>query len=67
MTATDTTTSIELTAAPEAPTTAVSLTATAAVKVRALLDQEHGVPVTFAYISDQPVAIHCSAASQPSW
>ena len=40
MTATDTTTSIELTAAPEAPTTAVSLTATAAVKVRALLDQE---------------------------
>jgi iron-sulfur cluster assembly accessory protein len=40
MTATDTTTSIELTAAPQAPVTEVSLTATAAVKVRTLLDQE---------------------------
>jgi iron-sulfur cluster assembly accessory protein len=37
MTATDTTQSIELTSAP---TTEVSLTANAAVKVRALLDQE---------------------------
>jgi iron-sulfur cluster assembly accessory protein len=40
MTATDTTTSIELTAAPEAPAGSVSLTATAAVKVRDLLDAE---------------------------
>src|ERR1700710_2902618 len=40
MTATDTTTSIELTAAPQAPVTDVTLTDTAAVKVRALLDQE---------------------------
>ncbi len=40
MTATDTTTSIELTAAPAAPVTEVALTPTAAVKVRALLDQE---------------------------
>lgn len=40
MTATDTT-AIELsTAAPEAPTTTVALTANAALKVRALLDQE---------------------------
>ena len=40
MTATDTT-AIELsTTAPEAPTTAVALTANAALKVRALLDQE---------------------------
>jgi iron-sulfur cluster assembly accessory protein len=37
MTATDTTTAVELTSAP---TTEVSLTAGAAVKVRALLDQE---------------------------
>jgi iron-sulfur cluster assembly accessory protein len=40
MTATDTTTSIELTAAPEAPATTVALTPGAAIKVRALLDQE---------------------------
>jgi iron-sulfur cluster assembly accessory protein len=40
MTATDTTTSIELTAAPEAPATSIALSDTAAVKVRALLDQE---------------------------
>ena len=41
MTATETTTSVELTTAPaEAPATTVSLTPTAAVKVRALLDQE---------------------------
>src|ERR1700759_618473 len=40
MTATDTTTSIELTSAPEAPSTEIALSATAAVKVRALLDQE---------------------------
>ena len=40
MTATDTTTSIELTSAPAADTTSISLSANAAVKVRALLDQE---------------------------
>jgi iron-sulfur cluster assembly accessory protein len=41
MTATDTTTSVELTSAPaEAPVSSVSLTPTAAVKVRGLLDQE---------------------------
>lgn len=39
MTATDTTTSIELTTAPETQAT-VALSATAAIKVRALLDQE---------------------------
>ena len=37
---TDTTTAVELTSAPEAPATSVALTATAATKVRALLDQE---------------------------
>ena len=41
MTAADTTTSIELTSAPaDAAPTTLSLTETAAVKVRALLDQE---------------------------
>jgi len=40
MTATDSTTSITLTSAPEATPVAVGLTDAAAVKVRALLDQE---------------------------
>jgi iron-sulfur cluster assembly accessory protein len=40
MTTAPTTTSIELTAAPEAPANSIALSATAAVKVRALLVQE---------------------------
>jgi iron-sulfur cluster assembly accessory protein len=40
MTAIDTTTAVELTSAPAEPATSVSLTATAATKVRTLLEQE---------------------------
>jgi Fe-S cluster assembly iron-binding protein IscA len=40
MTAADTTISIELTAVPEAATTSIALSATAAVKIRALLVQD---------------------------